>query len=138
MRQCASFTVAIVSIGIALFAASGCEAGGGSGGGSGGAAADGGSGAAAGVDPGEPHLLDGGPDGQLVVTTDSGVNVVARIDSGTYEDYSPSCEEQPCTADEQCVDGPRGTYCVHPCPGQPCPQPDLVPYCDRTGAVICQ
>jgi hypothetical protein len=72
-----------------------------------------------------------------VVQTDSGALVVEEHTTSSYEDYAPSCEEQQCTSDELCVEGPQGTYCVHPCPGQPCPDPALESYCTREGGVIC-
>jgi hypothetical protein len=59
-----------------------------------------------------------------------------RLDSGP--EYTSSCEEQQCTANERCLVGPAGTYCVLACPGQPCPPgAEQVPYCTRTGGVIC-
>lgn len=52
--------------------------------------------------------------------------------------YAPSCDEQVCTGDEKCADGPAGTYCVHACPGQLClPGDAQVSYCTRTGGIIC-
>lgn len=49
--------------------------------------------------------------------------------------YTSSCDEQQCTADEICAPGPAGTYCVHPCEGQPCAAGE--PYCTRTGGLVC-
>lgn len=53
--------------------------------------------------------------------------------------YTQTCDAEVCTSTEKCVPGSQGTYCVHACPGQYCPpgQPP-VPYCTRTGGVICQ
>ena len=140
-----TFSRAGFVVGIALALATACSAASAdspgssaTGAGSAGASQDGGSTAGAAGSTGQPHLIGGAAGGaQLVVTTDSGVNVVVGPDGGSYTDYHPSCEEQQCTAEEQCVEGPQGTYCVHPCPGQPCPRPDMESFCDRNGGVIC-
>lgn len=89
----------------------------------------------------------GGAGGNATTTSgDSGVTAnggAAQTGSGgsggvASRPYAPSCADQACTSDEQCVDGPAGTYCVHACPGQPCPPGDAqVSYCTRTGGVIC-
>ena len=55
--------------------------------------------------------------------TDAGAVIIEEHTTSNYDEFSPSCEEQQCTSDERCLDGPKGTYCVHPCPGQPCPHP---------------
>ncbi len=56
----------------------------------------------------------------------------------TVPEYSPSCEDEACTPEEECMQGPDGTYCVHPCPGQPCPPgTNGESFCTKTGGVIC-
>jgi hypothetical protein len=43
-----------------------------------------------------------------------------------------------CEAGQTCAAGFGGTYCVAPCPGQPCPPSGpAVPYCDEYGGVHC-
>lgn len=82
--------------------------------------------------------VDGGAEGGRGDTPESAAGAGGAERQFTPTPYESSCEEQQCTESERCLPGPAGTYCVHECPGQPCPPgPAQVPYCTRGGGVIC-
>jgi len=90
---------------------------------------------------GAPQSVEAGSEAGDVAPgpSSAGGSSLPAGDAGAGADpgYVSSCEAQGCTSDERCLEGPAGTYCAHPCPGQPCPPGAAVPYCTRTGGVIC-
>lgn len=76
-----------------------------------------------------------GPSADASLFTDENAERTSSIRDSQSE-FSTTCGV--CESGQTCAPGYAGTYCVVPCPGQPCPgSGPRVPYCDTFGGVHC-